>query len=121
MYIKAAAFYRETHFLPITGLQYQPSALGALDHRLRSGDFWHSRQLSLNKFFDPSTPSMRESHDGEKMGKKWRKKNNGVASRPPEHQPTETLTSHVKRKHPQSSVTLSKSNYHYSIFSGSGI
>ena len=32
--------------------------------------FGHSKQLSLNKFFDPSTPSMRKSHDGAKMKKK---------------------------------------------------
>ena len=31
----------------------------------------HSKQLSLNKFFDPSTPSMRKGRDG---GKKKRKK-----------------------------------------------
>ena len=41
-----------------------------------------SDQLSLNKFLDQSTPSMRKGHDGE-----WRKnggeKNNGDASRPP--------------------------------------
>ena len=30
--------------------------------------FWHSKQLSLNKFFDPSTPSMRKGRDGEKNG-----------------------------------------------------
>ena len=28
--------------------------------------FGRSRQLSLNKFFDPSTPSMRKGRDGEK-------------------------------------------------------
>ena len=33
----------------------------------------HFRQLSLNKFFDPSTPSMRKIDDGEK--KKNGKKN----------------------------------------------
>ena len=27
--------------------------------------FWHSKQLSLNKFFDPSTPSMRKGNSGE--------------------------------------------------------
>ena len=26
--------------------------------------FGHSKQLSLNKFFDPSTPSMRKGRDG---------------------------------------------------------
>ena len=29
-----------------------------------------SKQLTLNKFFDPSTPSMRKGHDGEKRGGK---------------------------------------------------
>ena len=33
--------------------------------------FGHSGQLSLNKFFDPSTPSMRKGRDG---GKKQEKK-----------------------------------------------
>ena len=36
-----------------------------------------SRQLSLNRFFDPSTPSMRKGRDGEtekKRGKKEEKK-----------------------------------------------
>ena len=90
MYIKAAAFYRETHFLPITGLQYQPSALGALAHRLRSRDFWHSRQLSLNKFFDPSIHSMRKGlNRGEKKEKikTFLVATNVVASRLPERQP----------------------------------
>ena len=33
--------------------------------------FGRSGQLSLNKFFDPSTPSMRKGRDGEKKtGKK---------------------------------------------------
>merc|ERR1711954_295461 len=37
--------------------------------------FGRSRQLSLNKFFDPSTPSMRKGRDGEKKtGKKREKK-----------------------------------------------
>ena len=30
--------------------------------------FWRSKQLSQNKFFDPSTPSMRKGRDGEKGG-----------------------------------------------------
>ena len=38
--------------------------------------FGRSRQLSLNKFFDPSTPSMRKGCDGEKKtGKKNGEKN----------------------------------------------
>ena len=37
--------------------------------------FGHSKQLSLNKFFDPSTPSMRKGCNGrEKNGEKNRKK-----------------------------------------------
>ena len=30
----------------------------------------HSKQLSLNKFFDPSTPSMKKGHDGEQKMEK---------------------------------------------------
>ena len=33
-----------------------------------------TRQLSQNKFFDPSTPSMRKSDDGEKKKKKKKEK-----------------------------------------------
>ena len=37
----------------------------------------HFKQLSLNKFFDTSTPSMRKGRDGgEKMKKKEKKKEN---------------------------------------------
>ena len=66
--------------------------------------FGHSKQLSLNKFFDPSTPSMRKGRDGEKKtGKKNRKKkrektdeNSGhyviASSRPPERRPLERRT-----------------------------
>ena len=38
--------------------------------------FGRSKQLSLNKFFDPSTPSMRKGRDGGKKngGKKTGKK-----------------------------------------------
>ena len=41
--------------------------------------FGHSRQLSLNKFFDPSTPSMRKGRGGER-GKMGEKSNNDVYS-----------------------------------------
>ena len=34
--------------------------------------FGHSKQLTLNEFFDPGTPSMRKGCDGEKMGGKKR-------------------------------------------------
>ena len=41
------------------------------------------RQLSLHKFFDPSTPSMRKGHDGEKMEKRMEKmENDGENSGP---------------------------------------
>ena len=36
--------------------------------------FGHSKQLSLNKFFDPTTPSMRKVDNGEKKKKKKEKK-----------------------------------------------
>ena len=40
--------------------------------------YGRSRQLSLNKFFDPSTPSMRNGRDGDmKMKKKKKEKNDG--------------------------------------------
>ena len=66
--------------------------------------FGHSKQLSLNKFFDPSTPSMRKGRDGgkrEKTGKKTGGKkrkenmdeNSGhyiiASSQPPERRPLE--------------------------------
>ena len=35
--------------------------------------FGHSKQFSLNKFFDPSTPSMRKGRDGGEMGKKGKR------------------------------------------------
>ena len=35
--------------------------------------FGRSKQLSLNKFFDPSTPSMRKVDDGEEKKKKKEK------------------------------------------------
>ena len=35
-----------------------------------------SESLSLNKFFDPSTPSMRECRDGKNRGKSEEEKNN---------------------------------------------
>ena len=73
--------------------EYQPSGEGgnrsptATPHRLQDPkwppggpkmaegvwkEFGHSRKLSLNKFFDPSTPSMRKGRDG---GKREEKKN----------------------------------------------
>ena len=59
--------------------------------------FGHSRKLSLNKFFAPSTPSMRKGRYEKKNEKKLEKKlkimklivaTNVVASRLPERRPT---------------------------------
>ena len=67
--------------------------------------YGHSRQLWLNHFFDPSTPSMSSKGcDGEE--KWWKKKKRivkiavqyGCASQPPEQQPTGTPTARSKRK-----------------------
>ena len=61
--------------------------------------FGHSKQLSLNKFIDPSTPSLRKVDDGEKKRRKNRNKKEKndvysghyvIASRPPERRPTGT-------------------------------
>ena len=51
-----------------------------------------SQQLLLNKFFDPSTPSMRKGRDGEN-GKKstFIVATNVVASLPPKRRSTGTL------------------------------
>ena len=63
--------------------------------------FWRSCQLSRNKFFDLSTPSIRKGCDGgKKMGKKTgekkTEKNSGhyviASSRPPERRPLERRT-----------------------------
>ena len=52
--------------------------------------FGHSKQLSLNKFFDPSTPSMRKVDDGEKKEEKRIMMiivaTNVIATRPPGRQ-----------------------------------
>ena len=64
--------------------------------------------LSLNKFFDPSSPSMRKVDDGKKEKKRKKKTEkimsflvatNVVASRPPERRPPErrpTGTPHAR-------------------------
>ena len=39
-----------------------------------------SRQLSLNKFFHPSAPSMRKVDDGKKKKKEKKRENNAVFS-----------------------------------------
>ena len=60
--------------------------------------FGRSKQLSLNKFFDPSTPSMRKGREGEnKYGKKEKTDENSghyliASSRPPERRPLERRT-----------------------------
>ena len=55
--------------------------------------FGRSRQLSLNRFFDPSTPSMRKGRDGElKMENGMEKKNNGENSGPLSSLPVDRLT-----------------------------
>ena len=61
-----------------------------------------SRQLSLNKFFDPSTPSMRKVDDGEEKKRKEEENNDVysghyvIASRPPERRPTGTPHARAK-------------------------
>ena len=61
-------------------MKYQASGEGgtrstlATPHQLQN-PIGHSKQLSLNKFFYPSTPSMRKGRDGGKTRKKNRKKN----------------------------------------------
>ena len=63
--------------------------------------FGSSRQLSLNKFFDPSTPSIRKGRDREwkKMGVGMTVATNGVASRPRECRPTGTPTARANYKY----------------------
>ena len=57
--------------------------------------FGHSKQLSHNKFFDPSTPSMRKDRDGKRKEKREKKnrENSGhyviASSQQPEHRPME--------------------------------
>ena len=101
-------------FPSVNILEYQPSGAGgtrsppATPHRLQNPKwlpvgpkmadrvwkdvcpyvFGHSKTLSLNKFFDPSTPSMRKVDDGETgegEGKKMSEivATNVVASQPP--------------------------------------
>ena len=55
----------------------------------------HFKQLSLNKFYYPSTPSMRKGDEGEKL-KTFLVATNVVASRPPERRPTATPTARAK-------------------------
>ena len=64
------------------GKGFQPQVIG------------HFEQLLLNKFFDPSTPSMRKGREGENGGKKWGKKmeNNGENSGPLTSLPVDLMT-----------------------------
>ena len=41
-------------------------------------DSGHSKQLSQNKFFDPSTSFMRKGRDGENREKNWKMENNYI-------------------------------------------
>ena len=66
---------------------------------MAEGVFGRSEQLLLNKFFDPSTPSMRKGRDGgEKNGKKREKIDDYSghyvidSSRPTERRPLERRT-----------------------------
>ena len=52
----------------------------------------HFELLLLNKFFDPSTPSIRKGRDGEKIEKRKRKKNSGENSGPLSSLPVDSLT-----------------------------
>ena len=57
--------------------------------------FGHSKQLSLIKFIDPSTPSMTKGRDGEKKVMTFIVATNVVASRPSERRPTGTQHAHA--------------------------
>ena len=61
-------------------------------------DFGRSKQLLLNKFFDPSTPSMRKVDNREKKRKKKVVFSGHyvIASRPPERRPTGTPHARAK-------------------------
>ena len=64
--------------------------------------FGHSKQLSLNKFFDPSTPSMTKVDEGEEKKRKEKiitsiAATNVVASQPPKCRPTGALTARAKK------------------------
>ena len=53
---------------------------------------WRSRQLLPNKFFDPSTPSMRKGRDREENGMENGMENNGENSVPLTLLPVDRLT-----------------------------
>ena len=70
-----------------------------------------SRQLSVNKFFDPSALSMRKVYDGEKKEKKKQKimsflvATNVVANRPPERRML--MPKNTAKRHVHSSICMS--------------
>ena len=84
-----------------TACKIQNGRQGAPKWQRGSGKvFGRSRQLSLNKFFDPSTPSMRKGRDEEKKIE-WKimrfiVATNVVASGPPKRRPTGTPYAHAK-------------------------
>ena len=47
-----------------------PKMVDGVRKSVNPQDFGRSKQLSLNKFFDPSTPSMRKGRNGEKKMEK---------------------------------------------------
>ena len=68
---------------------------------MANGILGRSRQLSLNKFFDPSAPSMRKVVDGKRKKEKimvFLVATNVVASGPPERRPTGTPHARAKNK-----------------------
>ena len=68
--------------------------------RVQSLVIGHFKQLLRNKFFDPSTPSMRKGDNGgKKNGKRqtFLVATNDVASRPPERRPTGTPTARANK------------------------
>ena len=68
-----------------------------------------SSQFSLNKFYDPITPSMRKGREGGKKTENGKKviimtfivATNVVASQPPERRPTGTPTTRANKGKPQ--------------------
>ena len=52
----------------------EPKMADGVWHGVSPSILGRSRQLSLNKFLDPSTPSMRKVDDGEKKKKKKKEK-----------------------------------------------
>ena len=64
---------------------------------MAEGVFGRSKQLSQNRFFDPSTPSLRKADDREKRKREIMSfivATNVVDSQPPERRPSGTPTAH---------------------------